>query len=95
MAGKPAHMPKFPMTTDGFIALETWIEAIGRGLGPAAVHAARQRAFTLLTGIEAPLSHEAAMALADEAVANAQAYRRTLQRAGKKPPAEEDLDDIA
>lgn len=55
------------LSTDQFVALETWVEAcvkahaVHNSAGPHVApimrerHRARQRAFTLLTGIEAPL----------------------------------------
>jgi hypothetical protein len=49
------------LSTDQFIALETWMEACAAAARTDAVidtiakrHRARQRAFTLLVGIEAP-----------------------------------------
>lgn len=90
MADKPI------MSSDQFIALERWLEAFasrhgtGPGVGPASAFVARQRAFTLLTGVEAPITAEDTMALADEAVERAQAYRKKAAPRPKPITPEED-----
>jgi hypothetical protein len=66
------------LSIDQFVALEVWVERLAKADTGLRVHAARQRAFALLTGIDAPLSAqgEETLAFADAVVEGVSALRR-------------------
>lgn len=83
------------LSVDQFVAIEVWVERLAKGETAARVHAARQRAFTLLTGLDAPppVGSEELLAFADAVVDGVDAKRRIgpKPRAAAKPVSDEEF----